>query len=103
MDIAARYINVQCVDCANAYELVPSYVDEDEDSIEIITEFYNNELRRGWVGDLTYYGVGSPIQNEKEKANTNRHIFKDVILQNITIWNCEPDSFVMWKYRFLKK
>ena len=103
MDIVARYINVQCVDCANAYEFVPSYVDEYDDSIEIITEFYNNELYRGWVGDLTYYGVGSPIQNEKESANTNRHIFKDVILQNITIYSCEPDGCIVWKYKFLKK
>ena len=103
MDVVARYINVQCADCANAYELFPSYIDEYDDSIEIRTGVYNNELHRGWVGDLTYYGVGSTIQNENEKANTNRHTFKDVILQNITIWQCEPDSCVMWKYTFLKK
>ena len=103
MNIAARYINVQCVDCADAYELFPSYIDEYDDSIEIITEFYNNKLCRGWIGDLTYYGIGYTIQNENEKANTNRHMFKDVILQNVTIWKCEPDSYVMWKYRFLKQ
>lgn len=102
MNVVTDYIKVQCIDCASVYELFPSYIDEYDDSIEIRTGVYNNELRRGWIGDLTYYGVGVNIQNENEKANTNKHAFKDVILQNITIWTCEPDSCIMWKYKFLK-
>lgn len=103
MNVATNYIKIQCIDCANVHELFPLYIDECDDSIEVRTGIYNNELRRGWMGDLTYYGVGFNIQNENEKVNTNRHTFKDVILQNVAIWQCESDSYVMWKYTFLKK
>lgn len=103
MNIVTDYIKVQCVDCASAHELFVSYIDEYDDFIEVRTAVYNNELHRGWMGDLTYYGVGVNIQNENEKADTNRHTFKDVLLQNITIWTCEPDSCIMWKYKFLKQ
>ena len=102
MNVATNYIEIQCIDCANVYELYPSYIDEYDDSIEVRTGIYNNELHRGWRGDLVYYGIGVNIQNENEKANTNRHTFKDVLLQNITIWSCEPDNYIMWKYKFLK-
>ena len=104
MDVATSCIKVQCIDCANAHELFPSHIGEYDDSIEVITSIYNNELRRGWVGDLEYYGVGFNIRNDtsNEKANTNRHTFKNVLLQNVVIWSCEPDDCIMWKYRFLK-
>ena len=102
MDIVAKYLKVQCVDCASAYELFPSYFDEDDESIEIRTQIYNSELQRGWVGNLSYYGVGCMLQNENEKANTPFHKYENVLLQNVTIWSCEFNECPMWKYRFLK-
>ena len=103
MNVVTDCIKVQCVDCASVHELYPSYIDEYDDSIEVRTPVYNNELHRGWVGDLEYYGVGVNILNENEKVNTNKHTFKDALLQNVTIWNCEPDNCIMWKYKFLKQ
>ena len=46
MNVVTDYIKVQCIDCASVYELFPSYIDEYDDSIEIRTGVYNNELHQ---------------------------------------------------------
>lgn len=98
-------LNIVCKDTTNTYEIKEcSGYDESIDEIKIRTVVKNNELKRGWIGDLSY-----KTRNSRELVDCNNYtdsfaedIYKDVLLKSVNIWSME-DEIITWEYTFLKK
>ena len=71
-------------------------IDEDSDSIKIITNIRHPALKRGSVGDLIFVSK-TPLDGTKI-----RDIHKDVLLQCIEVWSEEIGEPTEWRYVFLK-
>ena len=71
-------------------------IDEDSDSIKIITNVRQPALKRGSVGDLIFVSK-TPLDGTEI-----RDIHKDVLLQCIEVWSEEIGGPTEWRYVFLK-
>ena len=71
-------------------------IDEDSDSIKIITNVRQPALKRGSVGDLIF--VSKATVDGTEIRDTH----KDVLLQCIEVWSAEIGEPTEWRYVFLK-
>lgn len=104
MNVVHRYLDVVCKNASD--EEIKLYSEdyyESIDEIRIRSSMRNDQLNRGWIGDLTYstktaYGVESCGEVETVAQST----YNDVLLASITV--CDTDEGVItWEYRFLKK
>jgi hypothetical protein len=78
--------------------------EENIDEILVRTQVVNTDLKRGWIGDLTYEtSVGKDVKDERIDCGVARDTFHDVLLANVRIWMCDTDGVITWEYRFLKK
>ena len=71
-------------------------IDEDSDSIKIITDVRHPALKRGSIGDLIFVSK-TPLDGTEIKD-----IHKDMLLQRIEVWSENVDEATEWRYIFLK-
>ena len=71
-------------------------IDEDSDSIKIVTNVRQSALKRGSVGDLIFVSK-TPLDGTEI-----RDIHKDVLLQCTEVWSEEIGEPSEWRYVFLK-
>lgn len=91
--------NIKAIFRDNSGKELPLYsmsIDEDSDSIRIITQFRQPALKRGSVGDLIF------ISKVPLDGTEIRDTHKDVLLQCIEVWSEEIDEPTEWRYIFLK-
>ena len=91
--------NIKAIFRDNSGEELPLYsmsIDEDSDSIKIITQIRQPALKRGSVGDLIF------ISKVPLDGTEIRDTHKDVLLQCIEVWSEEMGELTEWRYVFLK-
>lgn len=103
MEIIARGLTVYCTDIVDTYSLKVLDFTETKDEIEIITQVYNNALKRGWIGNLSFQTHNTIDIVSCHDTDPMRDSYDDVLLASVGILSAEPDGAVIWKYRFLKK
>lgn len=94
---------VHCTDVADTHRLNVVDFTETMDEIEITTPVYNDALKRGWIGDLTFQTYKTLELVSCDDATPVRDSHSDVLLASIRVWDANPEGGVIWKYRFLKK
>lgn len=94
--MASYNINTIFKDDSDELNLYSISIDENSDSIEIITNVRQPALKRGSVGDLIFVSK-TPLDGTEI-----RDIHKDVLLQRIEVWSEEMDEPTEWRYIFLK-
>ena len=91
--------NVKAIFRDNSGEELNLYsisIDENSDSIKIITNIRQSALKRGSVGDLIFVSK-TPLDGTEI-----RDTHKDVLLQCIEVWSEEIGEPTEWRYVFLK-
>lgn len=82
----------------------PFSFEENVDDIVIKTQVANTNLKRGWIGDLTYETrPGVDVEDGDINSFGVQDTFRDVLLANVRIWDSDVDHVITWEYRFLKK
>lgn len=83
--------------CLSFYEL--------DEEIRMITSIKNEDLQRGWIGNLTYeIDEGREWDSGDETPNqVVTETFNDVLLASIRLNEATYGSPCSWEYRFLKK
>lgn len=84
------------------FKIVDFY--ELDEEIRIVTTVRNEDVQRGWIGDLIYEtkrGIELNSLDEIDKPITQ--IFNDVLLARITLQEARFQEACMWQYVFLKK
>ena len=71
-------------------------IDEDSDSIKIITEIRQPSLKRGDVGDLIF------VSREPINKVEMKDVHKDMLLAYIEVWTENIGDPTAWRYVFLK-
>lgn len=94
--MASYNINAIFKDGSDELNLYSISIDENSDSIEIITNIRQPALKRGSVGDLIFV-FKTPLDGTEI-----RDVHKDVLLQRIEVWSEEMDEPTEWRYIFLK-
>ena len=94
--MASFNINVRFTDGSDGFNLYSIGIDENSDSIEIITNVRQPALKRGSVGDLIFI-FKTPLDGTEI-----RDVHKDVLLQRIEVWSEEIGEPTEWRYVFLK-
>ena len=89
-------INAIFKDSSDEFNLYSISIDEDSDSIKIITNVRQPALKRGSVGDLIFVSK-TPLDGTEIKD-----IHKDMLLQRIEVWSEEIGEPTEWRYVFLK-
>ena len=89
-------INAMFTNGSDEFNLYSTSIDEDSDSIKIITNVRQPALKRGSVGDLIFASKTSLDGTEI------RDTHKDVLLQCIEVWSEEIGEPTEWRYVFLK-
>lgn len=103
MNVVYSYLDIVCRSASG--EEVKFYAEdyyESIDEIRIRTGARNDQLNRGWMGDLMYSARHAhDIEFGTEVESLAQATYKDVLLASITV--CNVDEYVVWEYRFLKK
>ena len=94
--MASFNINAMFTNGSDELNLYSISIDEDSDSIQIITNIRQPALKRGSVGDLIFV-FKTPLDGAEI-----RDVHKDVLLQRIEVWSEEMDEPTEWRYVFLK-
>ena len=89
-------INAMFTNGSDELNLHSISIDEDSDSITIITNVRQPALKRGSVGDLIFVSK-TPLDGTEI-----RDTHKDVLLQCIEVWSEEIGEPTEWRYVFLK-
>lgn len=103
MEKVANGLIVHCTDIADAHELKVTNFVETMDEIEITTSVYNDALKRGWIGDLSFQTYRTVDLANCQDTKPIRDSHNDVLLASVRVWDVDPEGGVIWKYRFLKK
>lgn len=94
--MASYNINAMFTNGSDELNLYSISIDEDSDSIKIITNVRQPALKRGSVGDLIFV-FKTPLDGTEI-----RDIHKDVLLQRIEVWSENVGEPTEWRYVFLK-
>ena len=89
-------INAMFTNGSDELNLYSTSIDEDSDSIKIITNVRQPALKRGSVGDLIFVSKTPLDDTEIEDVH------KDMLLQRIEVWSDNIDELTEWRYIFLK-
>ena len=77
--------------------------EDNRDEILIRTQVDELNLKRGWIGDLTYDTTpGLGVEDEEIWSFGARDTFRDVLLASVKVWSTD-NGIITWEYRFLKK
>ena len=94
--MASFNINAIFINGSDELNLHSISIDEDSDSIKVVTNIRHPALKRGSVGDLIFVSK-TPLDDTEI-----RDIHKDVLLQCIEVWSEEIGELTEWRYVFLK-
>ena len=94
--MASFNINTIFINGSDELNLHSISIDEDSDSIKIVTNIRHPALKRGSVGDLIFVSK-TPLGGAEI-----RDVHKDVLLQCIEVWSEEIGELTEWRYVFLK-
>lgn len=89
-------INAMFTNGSDELNLYSTSIDEDSDSIKIITDVRQPALKRGSIGDLIFVSK-TPLDDTEI-----RDIHRDMLLQRIEVWSDNIDELTEWRYIFLK-
>lgn len=103
MEKVAMGLTVCCTDIVDTYEIRTMDFIETMDEIEVTTPVYNDALKRGWIGDISFKTCRTINAEDGETEFPICDGHKDILLASVRIWSADPESGVIWKYRFLKK
>lgn len=103
MEKVATGLIVYCTDAADTHRLNVVDFTETMDEVEIATPVYNDALQRGWIGDLSFQTYKTLDVVSCDETTPVRDSHRDVLLASVRVWGADPESGVIWKYRFLKK
>lgn len=89
------YVTLKNEDNCQKTDFIIEFI-EYEDEIRIKTNFIDTDknVKRGWVGDLTYTAIC-------ENNFTYKQTYKDVLLKRVQI-SSEVECFTVFEYVFLK-
>lgn len=97
-----EYLNVICKNNNNICEIKEcSGYDESVDEIKVRTVVNNNDLKRGWVGDLSYKTIKSSKLSGENINSFVENTYKDVLLKSVNIFSMD-DGIITWEYTFCK-
>lgn len=97
-----RFDYVKLSNDAGEYDMLYDEYSELCDEITIKTTVMTPELKRGWLGDLTYATYkGYNFDNDKKEECVFKCCYHDVLLVRIEARH-EPNAPVSWTYTFLK-
>lgn len=94
--MASFNINTIFINGSDELNLYSIIIDEDSDSIKIVTNIRQPVLKRGSVGDLIF--VSKTTLDGTEIRDTH----KDMLLQCIEVWSENVGEPTEWRYIFLK-
>ena len=94
--MASFNINTIFINGSDELNLHSISIDEDSDSIKIVTNIRHPALKRGSVGDLIFVSKTPLDDTEIEDVH------KDMLLQRIEVWSDNIDELTEWRYIFLK-
>ena len=94
--MASFNINAIFINGSDELNLHSISIDEDSDSIKIVTNIRHPALKRGSVGDLIFVSKTPLDDTEIEDVH------KDMLLQRIEVWSDNIDELTEWRYIFLK-
>jgi hypothetical protein len=101
--IATAQMDVILKNEKDNFEMLTCEVEEVADEIEVYSCFFNPSLKRGWVGDLTYYcHKGYIVHSCEEVEDKELMTIKDVLLRNVRCYKLSEHEAALWKYTFLK-
>jgi hypothetical protein len=88
------------------YELfAQSYNAYSDNTIEIIAQVKNSELKRGWIGDMfCCVQKGRDIVNgEIVDESDVDEVYHNILLKSVKIDSADIDEITTWKYVFEKE
>ena len=101
--IATANLDVMLKNEKNSFEMLSYEIEELGDEITVYSVFFNPLLKRGWVGDLTYYcHKGYIVHSDHEVEDKELMTIKDVLLRNVQCYKSTDREATEWKYTFLK-
>jgi hypothetical protein len=100
--IATASMDVMLKNEHNSFEMQMYEANETEHEIEVYSCFFNPLLKRGWVGDLTYYCYRGYTIHAGEVEDVELMTIKDVLLRSVQCDKAPMNEAAMWKYTFLK-
>ena len=103
MNIVYRYLDIICKNASSEVKIYSEDFDECMDEIKIKTTVRDDQLNRGWIGDLTYATKKAyDVESGTEIENVSQSTYTGVLLASITVYNID-NGIITWEYRFLKK
>lgn len=103
MNIVYRYLDIICKNADSEVKIYSEDFDECMDEIKIRTTIRDDQLNRGWIGDLTYLTKKAySCESCTDIEDVARSTYNDVLLASITVYSTD-DGIITWEYRFLKK
>ena len=103
MKIIDKYLDIVCKNELGEIQIYAEDYDEFTDEIKIRTNIRDDQLKRGWIGDLTYSTrLAYDIESYQHIENIAQSTHNDVLLASVTVYGIN-DRTITWEYRFLKK
>ena len=103
MKIIDEHLDVVCKNELGEVKIYAEDYDESTDEVRIRTNIRDDQLNRGWIGDLTYSTRKSyDIESCHQIENIAKSTHNDVLLASVTVYGIN-DRTITWEYRFLKK
>jgi hypothetical protein len=103
MNIVYRYLDIICKNASSEIKIYSEDFDECMDEIKIRTTVRDDQLNRGWIGDLTYTTrIAYNCETGTEIKDVAQSTYNEVLLASITVYNTD-EGVITWEYRFLKK
>ena len=103
MNVVYRYLDIICKNASSEIKIYSEDFDECMDEIKIRTTVRDDQLNRGWIGDLTYTTrIAYNYETCTESKDVAQSTYNEVLLAGITMYSTD-DGIITWEYRFLKK
>lgn len=104
----AIYIDLPCITLKDksgkTFDLWLNSYNETSDEIYLRTSFRESEVKRGWIGDLSYQTAeGCDMYGEQIDGSEVLDTYVDVLLASISVYEATPGEPIIFEYRFLKK
>lgn len=103
MKVIDEDLDITCKNELCEVKVYSNDYDESTDEIRIRTNVRDDQLNRGWIGDLTYSTRKSyDVESCHQVENIAKATYNDVLLASVTVYGIN-DGVITWEYRFLKK
>lgn len=103
MNVIYRYLDIVCKNESSEVKIYSEDFDECMDEIKIRSTVRDDQLNRGWIGDLMYITKKAyDFESGREIENIAQSTYNDVLLAGVTAYSTDM-GVITWEYRFLKK